>query len=181
MEKRNIHFMKVTTLYFEIKGRKMPRYSAKVSALTMVSTMPIGLVSEAPPPKPTELKTKSKTPAKLNKTPPAFLKVIGSFKTMAATIMVKMGVQVLAMLKSMEVVIVTAFKKLTCVRKSPKKEAMAICHKSFNGTFSLGMKSDNSQNKAVAPVARRQNRSMGVSTCALEMFLQQMMLNPKMQ
>jgi hypothetical protein len=28
----------------------------------------------------------------------------------------------------------------------------------------LGMKSDNSQNKAVAPVARRQNRSMGVNT-----------------
>jgi hypothetical protein len=43
------------------------------------------------------------------------------------------------------------------------------------------MKSDNSQNKAVAPVALRQNKSMGVNTCALEMFLQQMMLNPKMQ
>jgi hypothetical protein len=43
------------------------------------------------------------------------------------------------------------------------------------------MKSDSSQNKAVAPVALQQNKSMGVSTCALEMFLQQMILNPNMQ
>ena len=94
--------------------------------MTMVSTIPIGFVSEAPPPRPTELKTKSKTPPKLNKTPAAFLKVIGSFKTMAATNMVKMGVQVLAMLKSMEVVMVTAFKKLTWVRKRPSMEATKI-------------------------------------------------------
>ena len=33
----------------------------------------------------------------------------------------------------------------------------------------------------VAPVALRQNKSMGVNTCAFEMFLQQMMLRPKMQ
>ena len=100
---------------------------------------------------------------------------------MAATNMVMMGVHVLVMLVSMEVVKVIAFKKLICVRYKPNMEAKKIFGKSFNGTFSLGMKSDNSQNKAVAPVARRQNKSIGVNTCALEMFLQQTMLNPKIQ
>lgn len=143
--------------------------------------MPKGFVSEAPPPSPTELKIKNNTPARLTNTPPIFLKVMGSFKAMAATNMVRMGVQVFVMLVSMEVVMVMAFKKLSCVRKRPNMEAMKIFGRSFFSTFSLGMKSDNSQNKAVAPIARRQNRSMGVSTCALEMFLQQTMLNPKMQ
>ena len=143
--------------------------------------MPIGFVSEAPPPKPTELKIKTKTPTKLTKTPPIFLPVMGSFKKIAATNMVIIGVQVLAMLKSMEVVMVMAFRKLICVRKSPSMEATKICSKSFSGTFSLGMKSDKSQNNKVAPVALRQNKSMGVNTCALEMFLQHTMLNPKMQ
>ena len=149
--------------------------------MTIVSTMPMGLVSEAPPPSPTELKTKIKTPARLTKMPPTFLKVMGSFKTMAATIMVRMGVQVLAMLKSMEVAKVMAFKKLYWVRKSPSIDATKICKRSFAGTFSLGMKNDNSQNNSVAPIARKHSKSMGVSTLALEMFLQQTMLNPKMQ
>ena len=100
---------------------------------------------------------------------------------MAATNMVMMGVQVLAMLKSMEVVIVMAFRKLICVRKRPSMEATKICSRSFSGTFSLGIKSDKSQNNTAAPVALRQNKSIGVNTCALEMFLQQTMLNPKMQ
>jgi len=95
--------------------------------------------------------------------------------------MVKIGVHVLVMLVSMEVVIVMAFKKLIWVRKRPSMEAMKICPMSFNGTFSLGMNNDNSQNKAVAPIALRQNKSMGVSTCAFEIFLQHTMLNPKMQ
>jgi hypothetical protein len=43
------------------------------------------------------------------------------------------------------------------------------------------MKSDSSQNKMVAPVALKQNKSMGVNTLALEIFLQQTILNPKMQ
>lgn len=154
---------------------------AKVRPLATASTMPIGLVSEAPPPKPTELNIKNKTPARLTKTPPIFLKVIGSFRTMAATNMVMMGVQVLAMLRSMEVVMVMAFRKLIWVRKRPSMDATKICIRSFSGTFSLGMKSDSSQNKRVAPVARRQNKSMGVNTLALEMFLQQTMLSPKMQ
>ena len=95
--------------------------------------------------------------------------------------MVKMGVQVLVMLVSMEVVMVMAFRKLIWVRKRPNMEATKIWSISFIGTFSLGMKSESSQNKAVAPVARRQKRSMGVITCALEMFLQHTMLKPKMQ
>ena len=113
--------------------------------------------------------------------PPTFLPVMGSFSTTAATTMVRMGVQVLAMLKSMEVVIVTAFRKLIWVRKRPSIEATNILGRSFVSTFSLGMKSDTSQNKTVAPVARRQYKSIGLNTPAFEMFLQQMMLNPKMQ
>ena len=147
----------------------------------MVRTIPKGLVSVAPPPSPTELKIRIKTPAKLTKTPPIFLKVIGSFRKMAATNMVIMGVQVLVMLRSMEVVMVMAFRKLICVRNNPSIEATKICSKSFGGTFSLGMKCDSSRNKTVAPVALRQNKSMGVNTPAFERFLQQMMLNPKMQ
>ena len=143
--------------------------------------IPNGLVSDAPPPKPTELNIKMRTPTKLTKTPPTFFPVIGSFKATAATNMVMMGVQVLVMLKSMEVVMVMAFRKLICVRKRPSMEATKICSMSFSGTFSLGMKSDKSQNKAVAPVALRQNKSKGVNTCALEIFLQHTMLNPKMQ
>ena len=121
------------------------------------------------------------TPAKLRATPPAFFHVMGSLRKMAATNMVMMGVQVLVMLKSMEVVMVMAFRKLICVRKRLNMEATKICSMSFSGTFSLGMKSDKSQNKAVAPVALRQNKSKGVNTCALEIFLQHTMLNPKIQ
>ena len=113
--------------------------------------------------------------------PPTFLKVMGSFKTMAATIMVRIGVQVLVMLVSMEVVMVMAFRKLHWVRNRPSIEAIKIFHRSFSGTFSLGMKSDTSQNSSVAPKALKHSKSMGVSTLALEMFLQQTMLNPKMQ
>jgi hypothetical protein len=105
-----------------------------------------------------------RTPTKLTKTPLIFLPVIGSFKATAATNIVMIGVQVLVMLKSMEVVIVMAFKKLICVRKRPSIEATKICNKSFTGTFSLGIKSDKSQNKMVAPVALRQNKSIGVNT-----------------
>ena len=63
----------------------------------------------------------------------------------------------------------------------PSMEAMKIFHRSFSGTFSLGMNRDRIQNSSVAPAARKHSKSMGVITCALEMFLQQTMLNPKMQ
>ena len=149
--------------------------------MTMVSTMPMGLVSDAPPPSPTELKISSKTPARLTKTPPTFFPVMGSFRKMAATSIVRTGVQVLAMLTSMEVASVMAFRKLYWVRNSPSMEATKICKRSFVGTFSLGMKSDKSQNNSVAPEARKHSKSKGVSTLALEMFLQQTILNPKMQ
>ena len=149
--------------------------------MTTTKTIPKGFVSEAPPPNPTELKIRTKTPAKLTNTPPIFLKVIGSFRAMAATNMVNMGVQVLVMLVSMEVVMVMAFKKLHWVRNRPNIEAIKIFHRSFNGTFSLGMKSDSSQNNSVAPNALKHSKSIGVNTLALEMFLQQTMLNPKMQ
>ena len=48
-EKRNIHFMNVTTLYFEINGRKAPRYSAKLRLFIRRRTIPNGVVLDAPP------------------------------------------------------------------------------------------------------------------------------------
>ena len=107
--------------------------------------------------------------------------VTGSFKATAATTMVIMGVQVLAMLTSMEVAKVMAFRKLTWVRNSPSMEATKIFGRSLGSIFSFGMNSESSQKSAVAPMARRQNKSIGLNTCALEMFLQHTMLNPKMQ
>lgn len=149
--------------------------------MTIVSTIPKGLVSEAPPPSPTELKINSRTPARLTTTPPIFFPVMGSLRKMAATSMVRTGVQVLAILTSIEVANVMAFKKLYWVRKSPNMEATKICKRSFAGTFSLGIKSDRSQNSNAAPTARKQSKSIGVNTLALEIFLQQTILNPKMQ
>ena len=88
--------------------------------------MPIGCVSVTPPLARTVLKTKKMTPIKLNATPPAFFKVIGSFKAIAAINMVKIGVSGVRMLVSNGVVIVLAFKNETWVRKSPSIEAMKI-------------------------------------------------------
>ena len=46
--KKNIHFMKVMTLYFEINGRKKPRYSEKLKLFKRRRAIPRG--DEAEPP-----------------------------------------------------------------------------------------------------------------------------------
>ena len=48
-ENRKAHFMKVTTLYLEMSGRKMPRYIEKVRLFRSSITIPKGVVVAAPP------------------------------------------------------------------------------------------------------------------------------------
>ena len=73
-----------------------------------------------------------------------------------------------------------AFKNEICVRNRPNMEARKILGRSFFSTFSLGMKSDKSQNKAVAPMALKQNRPIGDTKLEFVKSLQMMMLKPKM-
>ena len=120
------------------------------------------------------------TPMKHTATPPAFFSVIGSFRAMAATNKVKIGVMELMMEVSKVVAILMAFRKVSCVKKSPSMEAMKIFHKSLNGTFSLGMKHEMSQNRMVAPMARRLKSPIGEMRLEFDKSLQMMMLNPKM-
>ena len=61
------------------------------------------------------------------------------------------------MAESMAVAIVMPTRKDIWVRKSPRKDARAICHKSPFSTFSSGWKMDTSQKRADAPMARSVN------------------------
>ena len=65
--------------------------------------------------------------------------------------------------------------------KSPRKDAMATFHISAFAICSFGaVKSDQIQNSAVAPNERRQKSAIGVIFPSMAMFLQQIILNPKM-
>ena len=48
-EKRNIHFMKVTTEYLAIKGLNIPRYIEKLRMFSTIMKMPKGVLSATPP------------------------------------------------------------------------------------------------------------------------------------
>ena len=48
-EKRNIHFMKVTAEYFEMRGLNIPRYIEKLRLLRMIMKIPNGVLSATPP------------------------------------------------------------------------------------------------------------------------------------
>lgn len=180
MEKRNIHFIKVTTLYFAMMGLNTPRYVAKNKQLNIIKTMPKGLVCvTAEFPKLTLLRMSITTPVKLIATPPAFFKVIGSFNAMAAVNMVNIGVMAVMIAVSIGVVILMASRKLICVRNNPNIEAMKIFHKSLNGTLSFGKNSETIQKSNVAPMARKLKSPMGEMRQELVRSLQMMMLNPK--
>src|SRR5574344_346536 len=106
--KRKDHFMNVVTLYLLMRGRNIPRYRPKLMPLTSISTMPAMLECSTPFPLCTELNIRKRIPTKLIITPPVFLKVIGSFRKMAANIMVNIGLSVPRTAVSMEVVVVMA-------------------------------------------------------------------------
>ena len=118
-------------------------------------------------------------PTKLIATPDAFLKVTGSLRKMAANIIVKMGARVPSMAESMEVVIVMAPRKVSCGMKRPTIEASRMRRRSLGGTFSLGRKSEQAQNRALAPMALRVKSTMGLTVWVEAMSLQKMILKPK--
>ena len=179
-EKRNIHFMKVTTLYLDMSGRKIPRYKAKLRELSITSITPEVEVGVAELPMWMLWNIRNMTPQKLRITPPAFLKVMGSCRKMAAMNMVMMGVMVLMIDKSMGEVRPMAVKNVICGKKSPKREAPMIGRKSFFATFSFVVKRDNIQNMVPAPIARNVNSAIGGSTPPFAISLQNLMLNPNM-
>ena len=100
--------------------------------------------------------------------------------TIAEMTSVMMGLSVLMMEASMAVVLVMAKRKESCVRKRPRKEATATFQRSLRSTCPRGsVNRDQIQNSAAAPKERRQNRAIGVMFPSRAMFLQLMMLNPK--
>ena len=48
-EKRNIHFMNVTTEYLSIRGLNIPRYIEKLRMFRTIMKMPKGVLSATPP------------------------------------------------------------------------------------------------------------------------------------
>lgn len=118
------------------------------------------------------------TPMKLNPTPIAFFPVIGSFKKIAANIIVKIGPRDVSMELSMELAIVIPFKKVYCGITRPIIAAIAISPRSFLHTFSLGQNMDTSQNTQAAHIILIPKRASGVMTEAFDMSLQKTMLSP---
>lgn len=161
-ENRNIHFMNVTTLYFSIRGRNIPKYRAKLRVLATRRTTPSGFVSSAPVwPTDIELNIKNNTPPNDRTTPRAFFHVIGSLRNIAATNIVKIGVIEPRMEVSMAVVIGLASRKVSWGTKRPKNEAAAVRSRSLGAIFSLGVKIEMSQKSVHAPIARRVNITVG--------------------
>ena len=119
-------------------------------------------------------------PPKLRKTPNAFFQVMGSLRKIAAKNIVKTGLRVPRMDESMEVVIVMAPRNVSWGRNRPRKDARAMSSISLPAILSFCPKRDAAQKRAVAPRARRVNRTMGLTVWELAMSLQKTMLNPKM-
>ena len=159
--KRNIHFMNVTTLYFCINGLNIPRYNAKQMQLTTMRSTPFGLVSTEPAWAETLLIIRNTTPKKLSATPEAFFNVIGSLRAMDAIIIVNIGDVALTIEQSIGVMSLMARRKESCVPKYPRADAKIIIGKSRLSTFSLGKNKEISQKSVQAPMARKQNNSIG--------------------
>ena len=173
--------MNVTTEYFWISGLKIPTYEAKQRVLATMPRMPQMEVESAPERIDTQLKIRMITPMRLSTMPAMPLQVIRSLMTMADMMSVMMGLSVLMMDASMAVHLVMANRKESWVMNRPRKEATATFQRSFFSIWSCGaVNRDQIQNSAVAPNERRQKRAIGVMFPSTAMFLQLMMLNPKM-
>lgn len=103
--KRNIHFINVITEYLDINGLNTPRYIEKHSELRIIRITPKGLVCCTALSPLTALTIRYNTPIKLIKTPPAFFSVIGSLRTIAAIIIVLIGVMELIIEQSIGVIL----------------------------------------------------------------------------
>ena len=159
----------------------MPTYDAKHKVLAIIPSMPQIEVESAPERIETQLKIRMITPTRLSTMPVMPLQVMRSLMTMADMMSVMMGLSVLIMDASMAVHLVMANRNDSCVIKRPRNEAMATFQMSFFSIWSCGAeKSDQIQNSAVAPNERKQNSAIGVMLPSMAMFLQLMILNPKM-
>ena len=93
---------------------------------------------------------------------------------------VMMGLSVHMMDASMAVVLVMANRNDSCVMNSPRNEARATFQASFFSICSRGaVNIDQIQNKTVAPNERRQNSAIGVIFPSSAIFLQLIILKPK--
>lgn len=138
-------------------------------------------VESAPERMETQLKIRMITPTRLSAMPVIPLQVMRSLMTMAEMMSVMMGLSVLMIDASMAVHLVMAKRKESCVIKRPRNEAMATFQRSFFSTCPFGaVNSDQIQNSAVAPNERKQNSAIGVMLSSMAMFLQLMILKPKM-
>ncbi len=142
---------------------------------------PIGWVLSAPELREMELKIRNSTPNRLKNTPPAFFKVIGSFRKIAATNIVMIGLVVLMIDASIDVVMVIALRNAIWVIKRPSIEAIKVRYRSLPLIFSFGTKIDAIQNRSVAPIALKQKRAIGDTTPESAIFLQNMIFKPKMR
>ena len=97
---------------------------------------------------------------------------------MAATNIVMTGLRELIMDASMLVVMVIAFRKDSCVTKSPSMEARNVIKRSFLDIFSLGRKYDIPQNRTVAPMALKTKRAIGGICLESAISLHRMMFRP---
>lgn len=126
VEKRKIHFINVITEYLEIIGLNIPKYIEKQRLLSIIRITPTILVSTTELSPLTVLNIRYKTPRKLIITPPAFFSVIGSLRTIAAIIIVLIGVMELIIEQSIGVILEIPKRNVSCVRKNPKREAANI-------------------------------------------------------
>lgn len=148
--------------------------------LHTIPRMPQMEVESAPERMETQLKIRMITPIKLSAIPVIPLQVIRSLMTMAEMMSVMMGLSVLMMDASIAVHLVMAKRNDSCVMNRPRKEAMATFQMSFFSMWSCdAVKSDQIQNSAVAPNERKQNSAIGVMLPSMAMFLQLMILKPK--
>ena len=106
--------------------------------------------------------------------------LIGSFRNMAAKIIVKTGPREPNIELSIEVVIVMPLRKVYCGVTRPIIAAAAVRARSFPLIFSFGRNSDRAQNRAAAQTILIPNKASGEITEAFAMSLQNTMLSPNM-
>ena len=102
-----------------------------------------------------EVKITDKTPTNPNITPPAFLKVIGSFRIRKEIINTKMGVIVITIEALVADVSFKPVIKVTWLIPTPNNDPMKRVPMSFLVTFSVLRNSESSQ-KAIAPNVKRE-------------------------
>ena len=142
---------------------------------------PIVSVSAAPPLFPALLNIRKMSPARLSMTPPAFFKVMGSLRTIAAMNIVKIGDRAVTIEQSIGVMWAIPFRKVSCVSRKLKTDAPKIFKKSCFSTLSLRENIESIQNAVAANTDLKLKIASGESQLPLVRSLQMMMLRPKIE